>query len=251
MNRKPASNRVDLWLLPIQSGHSASISLDKAGENLTIEEFKRYQKYKVNVKKDEFLASRMLLRHLLTSYAGCDPDSVKTVIDSMGRPFWYEKNHQLPLFFSLSHTAGMVCCALGEQRQIGCDVERLTPRKYWKELRRKVFSQRESVYCDQLEATDQMFFFYRSWTLKEAFVKAVGKGLRIPFSGLSFHHEPAGERWAAVERFCLGKEQGKEPWYFYSGRIKTDYQLSFATTISNPQVMIHRATLRGTKIIEK
>jgi Phosphopantetheinyl transferase len=66
--------------------------------------------------------------------------------------------------------------ALGCQRQIGVDIEVCRERVNLDALAEKCFSDSELRQWQQLESEDKKVTFYRIWTRKESFVKAVGRG---------------------------------------------------------------------------
>jgi len=240
-----AKNRVDLWLLPIDPNHSDKYSQTEITNTFSKRELVRYHKFKVAGKRDEFLASRILLRHLLTLYTNYSPAEIEAIPDEMGRPYWFSQTKKLTLYFSLSHTKGMVCCTVSNTERTGCDIEQVRPRKYERDLTRKVFSEKEQRFYQSLSTKEQREFFYKSWTLKEAFVKAIGKGLLIPFTSSSFSHMTKLKKWTPVEGKNLGEEGAGNCWYFYTAPAHPDYIFSTATIIAEPVMAIHQVALDG------
>lgn len=80
--------------------------------------------------------------------------------------------------FNISHSAGMVVCALSSSGAVGIDVEKVEPLPV--EDFRPVLSAEEwnAIHGPG----DRYRHFYRLWTTKEAVIKAEGKGLRIPLT---------------------------------------------------------------------
>ena len=86
--------------------------------------------------------------------------------------------------FNISHTKGLVACGIS-RREIGVDVERV--RKFKEAVVRKACSEEEQKYVfagqdDQEKATR----FCKLWTLKESYIKAIGKGLAFPLDEITF-----------------------------------------------------------------
>lgn len=102
---------------------------------------------------------------------------------SYEKPFF--KN--LPsLYFNLSHCEGLVACTL-DIYNVGIDVENIRPHK--SHFINKSLSFNEQLLFKQkisnnLQNSDELFF--RIWTLKESYIKAIGKGLSYPLSQISF-----------------------------------------------------------------
>ena len=77
-----------------------------------------------------------------------------------GKP-WFPQAPQI--HFSLSHTAGLVLCALGEI-PVGADAER--PRQLRPGTAEKLMTPREAADFD----------FFQLWTLRESYFKLTGRG---------------------------------------------------------------------------
>jgi 4'-phosphopantetheinyl transferase len=116
------------------------------------------------------LASALLLQSVLRS-KGLDPNTV--TVNRYGKP------EIEGICFNISHSGNLVVCAVSDQ-PIGCDIEKLreAPRK----VSGRFFSEREKQYLNQYEGMKFDREFFRLWTMKEAYVKLTGEGLRVPFS---------------------------------------------------------------------
>ena len=92
--------------------------------------------------------------------------------------------------FNISHTKGLVVCAVAD-RALGVDTEQIRPFK--EGLMRRVCSgaERSFVMEGRSEAARRERFF-RLWTLKESFVKAIGRGLAFPLGDITFSLEEGG-----------------------------------------------------------
>ncbi|MGN0154557.1 MAG: 4'-phosphopantetheinyl transferase family protein [Lachnospiraceae bacterium] len=81
------------------------------------------------------------------------------------------------LYFNLSHSEGMVMCAIAE-KEVGCDVEKKAALDC--RLAEYVMTEYELSRIYGLEReTEQQEMFFRLWTLKESYMKATGLGIRL------------------------------------------------------------------------
>ncbi len=238
-------NQIDVWLLPIDGWDFTDLGDRQVNNLLSKQEQIRFLRFRPATKKAEFLASRLLLRHLLTQYTKCDPSETEAIPNDMGRPFWEEAGNNVDLFFSLSHTKNMICCALSRNKEIGCDIESLQPRKYQENLTDRVFSKKEHKFYRELPTTSSIEFFYRSWTLKEAFAKALGQGLRIPFTSLSFTYMATDSVAFRVSPKHLGNNWTTVPYCFQSSVPIPGYALGIATPIASASINMFYAQLTG------
>ena len=81
------------------------------------------------------------------------------------------------LYFNLSHSEGMVMCAIAE-KEVGCDVEKKAVLD--RRLAEYVMTEYEleRIYGFERD-TEQQEMFFRLWTLKESYMKATGLGIRL------------------------------------------------------------------------
>ncbi|MGN0204059.1 MAG: 4'-phosphopantetheinyl transferase family protein [Coprococcus sp.] len=86
----------------------------------------------------------------------------------VGKPYL---SNRPDIHFNLSHTAGLVACAVGS-RPVGIDVEKIRP--FPRSVLRKL-TEKERIYIQSAEQQDEAFM--RVWTMKEACIKLTGEGL--------------------------------------------------------------------------
>ena len=152
----------------------------------------------------ERLLSRSLARDVLSRYTRLPPTELILPRGEHGKPSLYVplSNDGVvsspPLHFSLSHASGLLVCAVA-RTEVGCDVER-THRLVSAagaatalRLARRYFSPEEVDALSRLAARDAAAAaaaFTRLWTLKEAYVKALGRGIaRQPLASFTVAEE--------------------------------------------------------------
>ena len=140
-----------------------------------------------------FALGRLVAREMVAAALGVDPSDWHWREGPHGRP---EIDHPITdLHFNLSHSAGLVACAIGRGRQLGVDLENLD--------RRAPDPAIVDRYLSPIEAADvraqgpewiRRFLLY--WTLKEAYLKARGLGISVPLADITFRLAEA--RTAAI-----------------------------------------------------
>ncbi len=138
--------------------------------------------------RHKFVEMRTRVRQLLAGYIGCAPDELVIAYTEYGKP-WLADFPELS--FNLSHCGPHWVLALTAHRRIGVDLELIRPRKGMEGLVRRCFSIAEQAAWNSL-IHDKERHFYQYWTAKEAFVKAVGRGIALGLENvqLSFSPEP-------------------------------------------------------------
>ncbi|XP_039816502.1 4'-phosphopantetheinyl transferase HetI-like isoform X4 [Panicum virgatum] len=119
-----------------------------------------------------------------------DPGSFEFKKNKFGKPeiLWQSDDNKMewPLHFNISHTSSLIACGITMDNLIGIDIEE-KKRKTAKNilsLARRYFTPSEVDYLAQIPDPDaQQKEFIKLWTLKEAYVKALGRG----FSGAPFN----------------------------------------------------------------
>ena len=121
--------------------------------------------------------ARSLINYgLLHEYGIIDEEIVKSPLGKPG--FKKERNIKL----SISHCEGAVAVLIADH-EVGIDVERV--RSYRREAARRILTEKEwNVLSLTTENPDELFFRY--WTLKESYIKALGTGLTYPLKNISF-----------------------------------------------------------------
>lgn len=154
-----------------------SLSFEAAEALLLEDEKARGRRFVTAPLRHRFVAGRARLRTLLGKHLGLDPATLIFVENAFGKPRLADHPS---LHFSLSHSGDQAVLALSEQREIGIDMERVRPLDHL-DLARRYFHPNEVATIEGVrQPEEQLLAFFRIWTLKEAVVKAVGKGLSIP-----------------------------------------------------------------------
>ena len=137
--------------------------------------------------KRQCLGAWLLLMHGLKE-AGIHDGDVHLSYGPLGKPFLtdYPK-----LFFNLSHSGSRVFCAISD-REVGCDVERIRPADL--SVVSRFFSPEECQTIMKALLEEQNDMFFRFWTLKESFIKNVGRGLSMPLNEFTIHLSNKGVR---------------------------------------------------------
>ena len=160
-------------------------------------------------------SAHALLRRALGQTLGVDPSGLCFELGKNDRPRL--ANQQGMLDFNLSHSGPYVACAVVDARRVGIDVEIDNPRMDYCEVLDRVASPAERSWIQNKSPDEARRAFYRVWVLKEAFAKARGDGLNLPFaeitlmprsSGLVQELKATGERpehWS-IARFDVNED---------------------------------------------
>lgn len=127
------------------------------------------------------------LRAVLELYTLLPASTLRFATDEYGKPFLLD----FALQFNLSYRAGRALLAVSDAGPVGADVEQLAPLADAAALIEELFSAGEQQVLNNRGTASCGPLFYTIWTRKEAYAKALGMGLSVPFAGFSVL-EPGG-----------------------------------------------------------
>lgn len=186
-------DEVHVWFRHADGLDEVAVAAAHAG--LSDQERARAARFHAARDRRDYAVAHDLLRRALSRYHAVAPGAWTFEADALGKPRVCAPDVDPPLAFSLSHTRGLVACAIGRAAAIGVDVERTDRKVSRADLGRAVFSDDEAAAIERLAPGDRPARLFELWTLKEAFVKATGRGLSQPVRALSFRFDD-GEGFA-------------------------------------------------------
>jgi len=118
--------------------------------------------------RNRTIASRGILRDILSRYLDIHPNEIDFRLGSHGKP--EVNDRESTLRFNMSHSGGLALYVVARRRMVGIDVERIdAARANYPTARARLFPGMDDVPVEQ---------FFEGWTRHEAMLKAQGTGLR-------------------------------------------------------------------------
>ena len=177
---------VDLWWFPYEEAASSELLLH-APALLTASEKERHDRFHFARDRKQFLATRLLVRTVLSRYVPTPAAAWRFAQQPHGKPYIESPLPSPPLHFNLSNTYGLVVCLVSAAHaEIGVDVESLERERTPLDIASHYFSAAEVTALQAQPWDCQPDFFYALWTLKESYIKARGLGLALPLQKFSF-----------------------------------------------------------------
>ncbi len=150
----------------------------RAHELLDANERDRASKYVSAAARRRFTLCRAALRIQVSELTGVANSDLSFTAIRNEKPIALVRGRELTCAFNVSHTEDHGLLAFAETGRIGVDIEHRNVRHDIDGELRRVFSPREQ---DKLASTEEAVkedLFLKMWTLKEAFIKAIGEGFR-------------------------------------------------------------------------
>ncbi|MFD1436738.1 4'-phosphopantetheinyl transferase family protein [Kroppenstedtia eburnea] len=169
---------------------------------LSKDEHERANRFAFVKDRNRFICFRGVLRCLLGRYMGQNPREVQIMYGEFGKPFLKQER----IFFNVSHSHHMGLIGISRSDPLGVDIEQIRSFPEAQLLSEQFFSDREKRMIRQTQGDIKAFF--RIWARKEAFIKALGRGLS-----------------QSLERFDVVDESGGWIEYINDSRGSERYQV--------------------------
>lgn len=176
------NNKVHVWKANLNISKK---QLQKYKNVLSAAERLKFESYRFNKDKNKHIASRGILRHILSIYLDDDPKNIVFTYNQYGKPFLKYNYNTKPLFFSTSHSGNIALYAIARNQEVGIDLQQFNRNIDCDLVGSKCYSDLEIKIKNSLPKKQKEHFFYTCWVRKEAFIKAKGTGLSEPLNEFS------------------------------------------------------------------
>ncbi|MGS2718104.1 4'-phosphopantetheinyl transferase family protein [Eionea flava] len=221
MTLKP--NEVHLWVINEYDALVANM-FDVYLSLLSPNELHRLSGFSSEQRKQQYQTTYAALKSITSAYIPvASRDNIQFVADRFGKPRLIDES--IPLQFNLSHSEGRIVIGFAAQQAIGIDIEKIQARRNMRAIAERYFHSDEWENQVQQDALGAERYFYKLWVLKEAFIKAEGKGFAIPLHQFYFDFS----KMDAPELVQLSsKRYSKKKWIFQHRFLESNYSLAFA-----------------------
>jgi 4'-phosphopantetheinyl transferase len=197
---------------------------------LSADEQAKADRYRFEKHRRRYISGRTALRILLGGYLGRAPETLSFNYNDHGKPSLAQNNSKLR--FNVSHTEGIMLAGFVLNSEIGIDIETIQHDIDYMGIGQRWFSKLEHNTLLTLPEQERIDAFFRAWSRKEAFIKALGTGLSYPLNGFSVRMDNTGPTLIRDD----DKSQGTTHWKIHDIEISSAY--SAAVAIKNSEVKI-------------
>jgi 4'-phosphopantetheinyl transferase len=167
-------NQVHVWQVNLKT---VPADATKFTGTLSPDELERAGKLKFQRDREHFILSHSQLRLILSKYCDCLPGELSFRYNSCKKPI-ISNTEFGELKFNMSHSDDLMLVSLCKRNEIGIDIEKVREVNELESIANENFSAREIKYLT--DSSDKAITFFKIWTRKEAFIKAIGKGIHFP-----------------------------------------------------------------------
>jgi 4'-phosphopantetheinyl transferase len=181
---------VHLWRINL----AAVASAEKRWQTiLSADERARAARFHFERDRRHFTATRALLRMILAGYLDSDPAQLAFRYSEKEKPSLDPPTSTHPVEFNVSHSGTAALLAFARGRVLGVDIEIIREDFDPAALAHRFFSAHEQRQLTALDPSEKYRGFFRCWTRKEAYIKAVGTGLSLPLDQFDVSLRPSDE----------------------------------------------------------
>ena len=160
---------------------------------LPADEVAHYDQLQTKRSREGYLAARVLSRAVLSRYTGVDPSHWRFGASLLGKPAVIEPAEFASLRFNLTRTDDLVIFLITRAGEVGVDAEKISRAVDDRLLARHFLSDHEQARLETLPSSERPRRFFEQWVLKEAYVKATGKGLAYSPERLTIEQDQNGQ----------------------------------------------------------
>ncbi|OTA14544.1 4'-phosphopantetheinyl transferase [Xenorhabdus vietnamensis] len=135
------------------------------------------------------ISSNLLLSQIIELYCGESRGVLAIEKNAYGKPYLTNREN---IWFNLSHSGSAMALLLSCAGDVGVDIECRTAQKDYAKIAHRFFHAEEKSSLSQLAPHSAQRRSHMLWCLKEAYIKAIGKGLAQPLNSFRFeisrHH---------------------------------------------------------------
>jgi 4'-phosphopantetheinyl transferase len=197
-----AERTVELWTRRL------ALDVEPAEHDLSVlstDERRRADGFQIAAARHRFVGRHVHLRQVLARYLDMPPASVP-LLARLNEPPQLTVPSALRL--SLSSSAGVSVAAIAWNRPVGVDVEHLDRDVDISAVAATVFSKQERQAVNRASASERQALFFRIWTRKEAFVKALGVGFMRDLKSFDVIRPALPER--AATKAIINDQEAKD-----------------------------------------
>lgn len=180
--RAPGEGEVDVWWI---DSHSDRYRDERFFACLSDEEQERASRFRFERDRRSYRVSHACKRYILSRYVDADPAELQFSLGEWGKPGLRGSGTDGGWQFNLSHSKGVTLVGVSRGFEVGVDVEAWQTEDRMKPIFQRFSSHSERHSFGELRNLEQASLLTAWWVSKEAFIKAVGRGLSQALSDFS------------------------------------------------------------------
>ena len=209
------NSKIHIWSANLDQPESVA---QKYYSVLSQQEKNQVDKYKIKELRYRYILSKGILRQLLADYLVCEYQEIEFEYNDFGKPGIATSSNADDIRFNLSHSGNLAVFSFVKNKNIGIDVEQVQEIQDMDGVVNLCFSESEKEWFYRISPAEKKEIFYKIWTTKEAYIKAIGKGFSFSPNRINLELNSKNE---IIFKEIIGKDDLKR-WKLYSFKPDPD-----------------------------
>jgi 4'-phosphopantetheinyl transferase len=227
------NNRVDIILFKLEGD---PVRHDLLYQLLSEDEKLRASRFRFDKHRNRFIFGRGAIREILAGRVGCQPREISFELNQFGKPGLSGLASDRCLEFNASSSECLGAIAVSESFVLGLDIEKIkqTGLEDFDLVVKSEFAESEIDWYQQQDEEQRIQAFYRLWTCKEAYLKALGIGLSGKLD--SFTIELSGPEPTVLETSL--EDNGQSKFFMLQQTLADGYIACLALPTADQEIEI-------------
>lgn len=230
------STTVDVWRVALDATRPPAAT-DLA--DLSEWERARAERFASDALRFRWLGAHAALRRVLATALDVPPAAITYATGPQGKPFLAFPERS-GLEFNVSDSGERALIAVSRDGPLGVDLEACRPLSDLAAVAGSHFAVDERAHLFALPHAEQHAAFYRIWTRKEAYLKALGEGLAYGLGRFAVTMDASDARLLHVD----GDARVASPWHIVPIRVDDGFEACVAAPWRMDEVRVHDLDLR-------
>ncbi|WP_050607294.1 4'-phosphopantetheinyl transferase family protein [Clostridium niameyense] len=190
---------IHIWIINWKLLIKWSLSL----QHILTEKEQRYiLKFRNYCDRMRSLTGKVISKMLLSQYIGIKYSEIDIKIGTFGKPSLFIGANKDNIHYNISHSGEFVVLTFTKLECIGIDIELIRNIDNFEEVALSCYTKEE---CNEIIKNRDYKIFFKYWTAKEAYVKALGLGLNKDFKSFSIRENKIIEKGQILPRWKIFK----------------------------------------------
>ncbi|WP_239613718.1 4'-phosphopantetheinyl transferase family protein [Cohnella mopanensis] len=219
---------MDIFVLRIDHLRHAEI-IEWLSEYVSKTRLNKAKRYKVADDFNRSVISELLVNYILLTQYQLPGQSLEWATHSSGKPYlrsWPD------LYFNVSHAQDFVACVF-DRDEVGVDIEYMREFRY-SDIANRFFTRYENTFIANHSDDTKLNAFYKVWTHKESYLKAIGSGLFTALDSFEIRN---------LEDVTTHVQTADRTWNVRSISFEPDYMLSVCRSAPMDELIVNTITL--------
>ncbi|MEM7008627.1 MAG: 4'-phosphopantetheinyl transferase superfamily protein [Thermodesulfobacteriota bacterium] len=221
------NDQIHIWKININNPKWEPSHL--LSEVLSKDEKRRALRLKSEKDKNRFIVSRGHLRKKLESYLEISASEIEFSYNEYGKPSVKSEQNDKKIKFNVSHSADLIIYAVRQGSEVGIDVENIRDVNKADKIIGRFFNKQEIDYYHSHPQHKKKSAFFTLWTRKEAYSKAMGRGIGLPAKEIDLN-------LVTGRSLTTNGHKGKSKWSIFDIETENGYLAALATRGDNPNI---------------